>query len=190
MLTIKEYTAQSEQAFNAFQSKGQALYSAIESNTKPVVAAVNGYAFGGGFEIALACDMMVASEWAKFALPEINLGLIPGGGGTQRLSMKLGRNLANELLMTGKSVSAQWLFEKGIVNHLVAKSDDFMSHVSTFVAPLKDADSGCLSALKQLTLAANGEVKNAQLMAEQRYLSHFYGLPTAQQKLAEFTRKK
>nr|WP_256444412.1 enoyl-CoA hydratase/isomerase family protein [Aestuariibacter sp. A3R04] len=186
---IKEYAAQTEQEFSAFQAQGKALYSAIENNTKPVVAAVNGYAFGGGFEIALACDMIVASEWAKFALPEIKLALIPGGGGTQRLAMKLGRNLANELLMTGKAVDANWLCERGLVNTVVPKSEDFMDQVKRFVAPLQEANPDCLTAIKQLTLAASGDVKGSQLMAEQRLLAQFYNGQESKKRIAEFVNK-
>src|SRR5258706_4564680 len=98
---IKEYAAQSESAFDDFQSCGRLMYAAIEGNPKPVIAAVNGYALGGGFELVLCCDLVIASRDAKMGLPEIKLALVPGGGGTQRSVARLGRNRANYLLLTG-----------------------------------------------------------------------------------------
>jgi enoyl-CoA hydratase len=88
----------------------------IETCPKPVIAAVNGFCLGGGFELALACDFIYASELAKMGLPEVNLGLFPGFGGTQRLSRLIGRNRAKELIYTARTLSAQEAKEWGIVN--------------------------------------------------------------------------
>lgn len=186
---LKEYARQSNSEFDAFQTKGRDLYAAIEGNAKPVVAAVNGYAFGGGFEIALACDMIIASQWAKFALPEILLALIPGGGGTQRLPMKLGRNLANELLMTGKTVNAQWLLERGVVNQVVDKKDDFNHQVSAFVSQLTEMQADRLQAIKLLTGAAAGNLQHSQLYAEGLFLGQFYRSQESKEKLQAFMQK-
>lgn len=98
---------------------GQAVFSAIEQTTKPVVAAVNGFALGGGCELAMACHLRVASETAQFGQPEVNLGLIAGYGGTQRLPRLVGRGLATEMLLTGERVSAQRAYEIGLVNRVV-----------------------------------------------------------------------
>lgn len=86
---------------------------------KPLIAACNGLTIGGGMEIALACDMIVASETAKFGLPEVKVGLCPGGGGTQRLPRKVPHNLAAEMLFTGKTISAQEAYRIGLVNRVV-----------------------------------------------------------------------
>src|SRR5690606_27077097 len=82
-------------------------FSTIENLAKPVIAAINGLALGGGLELALACDLRIASEKAKFAFPEINLGIIPGGGGTQRLQRIVGQGIAKELLYFGEMITAE-----------------------------------------------------------------------------------
>lgn len=95
-------------------------YNKIAGLKIPVIAATSGLTFGGGFELALACDIRIASHTAKFALPEINLGLIPGAGGTQRLTRIVGMGRACELLFSGKPISAQRAYEMGIVNDVVS----------------------------------------------------------------------
>ncbi|MFQ5762822.1 MAG: enoyl-CoA hydratase/isomerase family protein, partial [Candidatus Bathyarchaeia archaeon] len=102
---------------------------------KPVIAAVNGYAFGGGCELSLACDLVVASENAKFALPEINIGLIPGGGGTQRLPRLVGARKAKELIFTGEPITAQQALELGLVNKVVP-ADKLMETVRELAGKL------------------------------------------------------
>jgi len=107
--------------FNALQAKtfsekGHAIMNELRDLAIPVIASVNGFALGGGFEIALACDFIYASENAMFGLPEINLGIIPGFGGTQRLSRLIGKNMAKEMIFTGKMISANEAVKIGIVN--------------------------------------------------------------------------
>lgn len=92
-----------------------------ERRHKPVIAAVNGFAFGGGFEIALACDLVVADERAQFALSEVRVGLVAGAGGLVRLPRQLPRKLATELILTGQRLTAQRAFELGVINQVVAR---------------------------------------------------------------------
>lgn len=103
--------------------RGHEVFDNIENSPKPVVAAVNGFALGGGCELALACHFIYASENAKFGQPEVNLGLIPGYGGTQRLTQLVGRNRAMELLMTGNMISAKDAMDYGIVNEVVSPDE-------------------------------------------------------------------
>lgn len=104
---------------------GHDVFNSIEQSSKPVIAAVNGFALGGGCELAMACHIRVASDNARFGQPEVKLGLIPGYGGTQRLPLLAGRGKALELLMTAEMLSAAEAFQCGLVNH-VTSPDDLM----------------------------------------------------------------
>ena len=103
--------------------RGQEIFFKIENCTKPVIAAVNGFALGGGCELAMACHFRIASDNAKFGQPEVNLGLIPGYGGTQRLVQLIGKGRALELLMTGNMIDAQTALNYGLVNHVLPQEE-------------------------------------------------------------------
>lgn len=107
-----------EQAMD-FSKVGHKAFSFIESQEKPVIAAVNGFALGGGCELALACDIRIASEAAKFGQPEVSLGIIPGFAGTQRLLRLAGTAKAKELICTGEIIDAKTALSSGLVNHVV-----------------------------------------------------------------------
>ncbi len=103
--------------------RGQEVFARIENASKPFIAAVNGFALGGGCELAMACHFRIASDNAKFGQPEVNLGLIPGYGGTQRLTQLIGKGRAMELLMTGNMIDAATALQYGLVNHVVKQEE-------------------------------------------------------------------
>ena len=185
---LKEYARQTPAEFESFQTLGRRLYAALEGNAKPVVAAVNGHAFGGGFEIVLACDLVVAASGAKFALPEILLHLIPGGGGTQRLPRKLGPARAHDLLFTGRAVTSEDLHAWGVVNHVYPR-EDFAASARAYAATIAAQSPEALRVLKQLAHLAAGPVSSAALALENEALGRFYRSDAAQAKLAEFLRR-
>lgn len=146
---IKEYGSQTSEEFEAFQEKGKQLYAAIEGASKSWIAAVNGFALGGGFEIALACDMIVASEQAKMGLPEVFLSLIPGGGGTQRLIQKIGINRVKEMLFFGGQFDADTMYNWGIVNR-VFSDESLLSEAMVFAGKLSRRPINSIAQLKRL----------------------------------------
>jgi enoyl-CoA hydratase len=114
---------------------GEKICVSLENLEKPVIAAINGYALGGGLEVAMSCDLRIASENARMGQTEINIGLIPGWGGTQRLTRLIGRTKAKELIFTGKMIDAKTAEQLGIVN-LVVPADKFKETVRQFALEL------------------------------------------------------
>jgi len=114
---------------------GESLCLAIENHPKPVIAAINGYALGGGLEVSMACDFRIASETARVGQTEINIGLIPGWGGTQRLTRLIGMTKAKELIFTGKIIEAKTAEQLGILN-MVVPAGDFKAAVRQFALDL------------------------------------------------------
>ncbi|HML33539.1 short-chain-enoyl-CoA hydratase [Sporomusa sphaeroides] len=110
----------------AFGKFGQAIFNKLENIPQPVIAAVNGFALGGGCELAMACDIRIASDKAKFGQPEVGLGIVPGFGGTQRLPRLIGKGRAKELLYTADMINAEEAYRIGLVNRIVA-ADELLS---------------------------------------------------------------
>jgi enoyl-CoA hydratase len=124
---ISEFPLDTTAGGAALAKKGQDVFSRIEQSPKPIVAAVNGFALGGGCELAMACHFRVASENARFGQPEVNLGLIPGYGGTQRLTQLVGKGKAMELMMTAHLIDAAEAKTLGLVNH-VTTAETLLDH--------------------------------------------------------------
>ncbi len=122
---VKEMKDKHPREAEAFSRLGHNVFSQVENMDKPVIAAVKGYAIGGGCELALACDIRIAGESARFGQPEINLGLIPGFGGTQRLTRLVGIGRAKEMILTGRIVDAKEASDIGLINR-VMKDEELM----------------------------------------------------------------
>ena len=120
---ITEFAGLSKDAAMALAKRGQDIFFKIEHSKKPIIAAVNGFALGGGCELAMACHFRIASENAKFGQPEVNLGLIPGYGGTQRLTQLIGKGRAIELLISAGMIDANTALQYGLVNYVVPSEE-------------------------------------------------------------------
>jgi enoyl-CoA hydratase len=120
---ISEFVGLSKEQGMALAKKGQDTFFKIENSTKPIIAAVNGFALGGGCELAMSCHFRLASSNAKFGQPEVNLGLIPGYGGTQRLTQLIGKGRAIELLVSANMIDANTALQYGLVNYVVPQEE-------------------------------------------------------------------
>jgi enoyl-CoA hydratase len=121
---ISEFTELNELNGRKFAEHGQEIFALIENCLKPVIAVVNGYALGGGSELAMSCHLRIGTENAFFGQPEVGLGIIPGYGGTQRLTQLVGKARALEMMLTGEMIGAKVALNYGLVNHLVATKED------------------------------------------------------------------
>lgn len=147
---ISEFSSLNAASGKALAQRGQDLvFSKIENSPKPIVAAVNGFALGGGCELAMSCHFRIAADNAKFGQPEVNLGLIPGYGGTQRLVQLIGKGRAMELMLTGNMLDANQALQYGLVNYVVSQ-EELLTKTKSILdiinskAPL--AIAGCIKA--------------------------------------------
>jgi len=179
-------TGQGEKAFisgadiNELSRFGQAVVELLEQSTKPVIAAVNGYAFGGGCELALACHMRLASENAVLGLPEVKLGIIPGYGGTQRLPRLVGPGLALELILSGRNIKAEEAERIGLVNRVVPQAELLNEAVKLAQAILKNGPLAVAAAIECV-------VRGLQLPLDQglRFESGRFGILAASDDMHE-----
>jgi enoyl-CoA hydratase len=157
---IKEIAAIPTEKAIEFSKKGQELFKMIEDCPKPVIAIVNGFALGGGCELAMACHIRIATENAKFGLPEVSLGIIPGYGGTQRLAQLVGRGKALELAMTGDMVSSNEAKEIGLVNHVVATKEEAIALAEKIMTKILAKGPLAITALIKSVNAGYGQEKD------------------------------
>ncbi len=151
---IKEFSDFSTQEAQQLAQSGQdKLFNKIENLSKPVIAAVNGFALGGGLELAMACHIRYASQNAKLGLPEVTLGLIPGYGGTQRLPQLVGKGLANELIFSAKMVSAERAKEIGLVNEVFTQQDLLPQTILLAQTISRNSPQGIERAIKAVNLS-------------------------------------
>jgi enoyl-CoA hydratase len=146
---ISEFGGLNKEEAMALAKSGQDTFFRIENSAKPIVAAVNGFALGGGCELAMSCHFRVAAENAKFGQPEVNLGLIPGYGGTQRLVQLIGKGKAMEMLMSAHMIDANEAKELGLVNY-VTTADTLLAHTREILSKINSkaplAVAGCIKA--------------------------------------------
>jgi enoyl-CoA hydratase/carnithine racemase len=170
-------------------ASGQDAYSIIENANKPFIAAVNGIALGGGMELALACHFRIADESAKLGLPEINLGVIPGFGGTQRASRLLGISKALEFILTGNPVTAQEALSIGLVNKVAAKGTVVETAVEFAESIAVKGKPALQAALKAVTEGYSMNMKDAILLERDQF-SNLTGTENAREGFSAFFEKR
>ena len=160
--------ALSERSFaDALSHPSASFWRRVAAIKTPLIAAVSGFALGGGCELALACDMIVASDTARFGQPEITLGIIPGGGGTQRLARVLGKQLAMEYVITGRQFDADMAHEMGLVNR-VAKKNRWLEEAMELAHTVAERPPIAVRLGKQAVLVAEETALSAGLENERR----------------------
>ena len=159
---ITELNGLSQEAALSLAKRGQDIYFKIENSQKPIIAAVNGFALGGGCELAMACHFRIASDLARFGQPEVNLGLIPGYGGTQRLTQLIGKGRAIELLISGNMIDANTALQYGLVNYVVSP-DELMNKAIALLSVINSKAPLAIAACIKTANAVYDETKNGYL---------------------------
>lgn len=186
---ISEFLSLDSKGGEALARKGQELvFSKIENCPKPIVAAVNGFALGGGCELAMACHFRVASENARFGQPEVNLGLIPGYGGTQRLTQLVGKGRAMELMMTGNMIDAAEAHRIGLVNQLTSAEELLPKTLAVLSLILTKAPLAVGKIIKLVNIAAIGDETGYD--AEMKAFGELFDTADAKEGAAAFLEKR
>lgn len=173
----------------AFGRRGHAVANALEAMPQPVIAAVNGYAFGGGCELALACDIRLASENARFAQPEVGLGIPPGWGGSQRLPRLVGPGIASELILTGRHVLADEALRIGLVN-AVHPLDQLLPAANEMARSIARNSPRAVRAAKSLMKLAFQGNPGAGLEAEVRAFGEAFATADQREGMTAFVEKR
>jgi enoyl-CoA hydratase len=186
---IAEYQGRREAAFMEFQFAGRRINDRLEAFRKPTIAAINGYALGGGFEIALCCDVIVVSTSARLGLPEGLLGLSPGGGGTQRLIRSLGRHVAADLLLTAGRMKGERAFQLGLAAALCEPAMLLPTALDKARAMLKLGPLALAEMKRIVRIGADAALPTA-LALEQEVLFRLYCSADGQEGIDAFLQKR
>jgi enoyl-CoA hydratase len=164
-------------------------WASIAKIEKPLIASVNGLALGGGFELALMCDIIYASKEAEFGLPEVTLGVIPGAGGTQRLTHALGKHRAMEWVLTGKRFTAQEAFEMGLINKVISK-DMLTTTVMSLAHSIAEKPVSALLLAKEAVLAAEEGALEHGLQEERKRFAAAFDTENQKEGMKAFLEKR
>jgi enoyl-CoA hydratase len=186
---IAEFAGVDVSEGNEIAKQGQTkVFNLIESGSKPVIAAINGFALGGGLELAMACHIRIAADTAKMGLPEVSLGLIPGYGGTQRLTQLVGKGRAMEIIMTADMITATEAHQYGLVNHvtnqenLLARAEEILNKI------LSRAPLAITSAIFAINTATQPGVNGFETEIEE--FSKCFGTKDTQEGISAFLEKR
>ncbi len=166
-----------------------ARWEDIRATKKPLIAAVSGFALGGGCELAMLCDMIVASDSAQFGQPEINIGVMPGAGGTQRLSRAVGKALAMEMVLTGRSISAQAALKRGLVNRVVPE-DYYLSEAFALAKEVATKAPIALQLAKESVNKAFSSTLEAGIEYERKNFYMLFSTEDQKEGMAAFVEKR
>ncbi len=184
---IKEFSNYSIKQGEDLSKRGQEkLFNKIENFKKPVIAAINGYALGGGLELALSCHMRVASDNAKMGLPECSLGLIPGYGGTQRLVRTIGRTYATEMILTSKIINTDLAQKIGLINTQVSQDKLLKTAKELAISCVKNSPKSLESAIKCI----NKNFDQSGLIFEQKEFGQLFGTSEFKEGVSAFLEKR
>lgn len=184
---IKEFSDFGATEAEALARRGQtSLFNLIENLSKPVIAAVNGFALGGGLELAMCCHIRYASTNAKLGLPEVTLGLIPGYGGTQRLPQLVGKGIANEMIFSAKMITAERAREIGLVNEVFPPGELLIKARELAGAIARNSPLGISRAIKAVNLSGTGEGYEAEITA----FGELFNLQDKKEGVAAFLEKR
>ena len=186
---IKEMDGCTGPAVMEYSRKGAGLFRRIENLPKPTISAVNGYAFGGGFEFLLCTDLRIMSSRAKLRMPEVTLGIVPGFNGTQRLPKCIGMAKAKELIFTGRPVDAEEALRLGIVN-AVAEPDTLMSEVMKLADRLANNSASAISLAKAAMNAGAEQDIETGMQIELGYMAASFGTPDQIEGFAGFKERR
>lgn len=184
---IAEYQGDKREAFIAFQMNSRRVFDKLERLPKPVICAIDGFALGGGFEIALCCDIILVSEDAQLGLPEGRLGLCPGGGGTQRLTRAVGKYAALDLMLAGWRMSGRRAYELGVAAEVTSDLDAAIrqrARACLKVAPLAQAE------MKRLCREGADATLESAKSYEQEVLFRLYSTADGQEGINAFLEKR
>lgn len=184
---IKEFSDFGQEKAEELARNGQnILFNKIENLSKPVIAAVNGFALGGGLELAMACHIRYASENARLGLPEVTLGLIPGYGGTQRLPKLVGKGLANEMIFSAKMIPAQRAKEIGLVNEVVSIDELLSKTLELANAIAQNSPMAVSRAIKAVNLSDSDKGYDAEI----KFFGELFDLEDKKEGVSAFMEKR
>lgn len=186
---IGEYHDVTQHDFDAYQRLSRKVFGAVAELPQVTIAAVNGYALGGGFELALCCDLIVAAESARFGLPEIDLGLLPGGGGTQRLARAVGERITKELVLTGRRMYPAEAAARGLLVDVVPDSELIDRAMGLAVMVASKAPLAAREANRVIHEGLDAALSTG-LTLEQRVLSALFATDDAKEGVAAFVEKR